>query len=422
MTASDLPEIKKSRETAMLIVFFIAAGFVFLDRFGISYLFPQIGKSLHLDESQLASLVSITAVAWAISSLIFSVLSDRIGHKKLMIVASILLFSVALGLIGLSPNYGIMLLLRAIIGFCAGPAVPIMQSLVSQSSPASRRGRNLGIVIAGTSVIGTALAPTIMIGLSTAYGWRLTFPIVATAGLVVAILVAVFYKAPPAIVGAVQSVRFRDFRTVIANRNVLLAVLGTIIMIGFVIGFSAFAPQFLTEKGLSPAGVTLVLTVFGISTALGNIIAPFVSDRIGRKPTLIIAAICAGLTPLFFVLFSASVPLLLVGSLMALLGGGALTLITYVVPSESVAPSLIASAFALQIAVGETIGGAFGPQIGGALADSTHTLSSALLLYAAAPIVVVVLALFLRETAPRRTAAKTKAIEEIEIGTQTLVP
>lgn len=415
------PRVDRGREYTLVTVGFFAAGIVFLDRFGITYLFPQIGADLHLNASQLGSLVSVTAVAWAVSSLVFSVLSDRIGRKKPIIVASLVLFSLAVGLVGLAPNYAVMVLLRAIIGFCEGPAIPILQSAVAKASSPERRGRNLGIVIAGTAVIGGALAPSIMIGLGQTVGWRAAFPIVTVPGLVVAALVAVFYRETRSVGVDADRVRFRDFGTVIANRNVLLAVVGSIVMIGYTIGFSAFAPQFLSTRHVGPGSATLILTLYGIAGAIGNIVAPFVSDRIGRRPALIVAAVCSGLVPLFFVLFSGAVPVLLVSLVVAVMGGGCLTIITYVVPAESVSRELVATAFALQIAIGETLGGALGPQIGGAIADATHDLGNALLLYAAAPVLVVVVALLLRETAPRRTRG-APALRAARVATETIVP
>ncbi|WP_433260920.1 MFS transporter [Actinosynnema sp. CS-041913] len=391
-----------SRRNTLVTIMFFAAGIVFLDRFGITFLFPQIGAELHLTNSQLGSLVSVTAITWAISSLIFSVLSDRFGGRaKWLIVASLVLFSGAVGLIGLAPDYETMLLFRAIIGFCEGPAIPLIQGAVARASSPGRRGRNLGIVIAGTLVIGSALAPGIMVGLATAVGWRPAFALVAVPGIAVAILVAVFMREEGSATHT-HRVRARDFRLVLANRNVLLALVGTTVCIGSSIGFGTFAPVFLAAEGHSPATSTLVLTVYGLVIALGNIVAPAVSDRFGRKPALCAAAVCSGLVPVFFVLFADSVPLLMASMVVGLMAGGSLTLIAYVVPGESVPPELMATAFALQIAVGETVGGTLGPQLGGAVADATHDLANTLLLYGAAPILLVLVSVLIRETAPHR--------------------
>src|SRR5437868_8480488 len=224
----DLGDAGADRQNTLVAIMFFAAGIVFLDRFGITFLFPQIGGDLHLNNSQLGSLVSVTAVSWAISSLIFSVLSDRFGGRtKWMIVTSLILFSSAVCLIGLAPNYGTMLLLRAIIGFCEGPALPLIQGAVARASSPERRGRNMGIVIAGTLLIGSALAPSIMIGLATALSWRLAFPLVAVPGFVVAVLVAVFMREDRSASADTHRIKARDFRIVLANRNVPLALVGT---------------------------------------------------------------------------------------------------------------------------------------------------------------------------------------------------
>ncbi|RFS84335.1 MFS transporter [Actinomadura spongiicola] len=405
----DLGRAGPDQQNTLVLIMFFAAGIVFLDRFGITFLFPQIGHDLRLNHSQLGSLVSVTAVTWAISSLIFAVLSDRLGGRtKWMIVGSLVLFSAAVGLIGLAPNYGTMLLLRAVIGFCEGPALPLIQGAVARASSPERRGRNMGVVIAGTLLIGSALAPSIMIGLASASNWRLAFPLVAVPGFVVALLVAILMREPRSTGADAPRVRARDFRLVLADRNVPLALVGTTVCIGANIGFGTFAATYLHEQGLSRGTTTLVLTVYGCLIALGSVIAPAVSDRVGRRPALFAAAICGGLVPVFFVLFADSVPLLLVSLGVGLMAGGSLTLVTYVVPGESVPRELMATAFALQIAVGETIGGALGPQLGGALADATHNLDNALLMYGAASIPLAVVALLIRETAPRRVGAATR--------------
>ncbi|WP_242904965.1 MFS transporter [Actinomadura terrae] len=400
---------RAQRQNTLVLIMFFAAGIVFLDRFGITFLFPQIGDELHLSNSRLGSLVSVTAVAWAISSLIFSVVSDRLGGRtKWMIVASLVLFSCAVGLIALAPNYETMLLLRALIGFCEGPALPLIQGAVARSSSPERRGRDMGVVIAGTLLIGSALAPGIMIGLATALGWRLAFPLVAVPGIAVAVLVAVFMREDGPSDADAPRVRARDFRLVLADRNVPLTLLGSTVCIGSSIGFGTFAPAYLHDEGLSRGTATLVLTAYGCVIALGSVVAPAVSDRVGRRPALFAAAVASGLVPVFFVLFAHSVPLLLVSLVVGLVAGGSLTLVTYVVPGESVPRELMATAFALQIAVGETVGGALGPQIGGAVADATHSLANALLLYGAAPLVLAVVALLIRETSPRAGRATPK--------------
>lgn len=420
MTAVAPAPLPSSRQNTLVVIMFFAAGVVFLDRFGITYLFPDIAPELKLNNSQLGSLVSVTAITWAISSLLFSILSDRLGGRnKPIIIGSLVLFSLTVGFVGLAPDYGTMVLLRALIGFFEGPALPLIQAAVARASSPERRGRNLGFVIAGTAVIGGALAPSIMVGLATALGWRLAFPFVAVPGLVVAVLVGVFMRNDRTVARPEDRVTLRAFGQVIANRNVLLALVGSIVFIGYTIGFGAFAPQFLATSGVSPAVSTLVLTVYGVLGALGNVIAPLVSDRFGRRPALLIASVCAGLVPLFFVLFVHSTALLLVSLVVALMAGGSLAIITYVVPSEAVPRELVATAFALQIAVGETLGGALGPQLGGAIADATHSLANALLLYAAAPVLVVVVALLLKETAPGRGG---RAAVLIEAGSESVVP
>jgi len=417
MSASNVtPKKLRTGENTLVLIMFFAAGIVFLDRFGITYLFPQIGAEFHLDNAQLASLTSITAVTWAVSSLLFSVISDRLGGKnKIIIISSLVLFSAAVLVVGLAPNFGTLLLLRAVIGFCEGPALPLIQGAVARASSPHRVGRNLGIVIAGTTVIGGAFAPTIMIGLASAYGWRGAFPIVAAPGILIAILVAIFMKKTTA-TGAAESPRVKasDFGKVLVNRNALLALIGTAVCIFEVLGVTTFQTTYLAKAGMSSSELTLVLTISGILAAIGTVFSPALSDRIGRKPALFISGICLGLMPLAMLLFAHNVPLLLVSLAVQIMGAGSLPLLTFIIPADSVPKELTATAFAIQVAIGETLGGILGPLVGGQVADANHSVGAAMVLYAIVPIVVVVLSLLIKESAPRKRPEGTAAITVIE--------
>ncbi len=176
------------------------------------------------------------------------------------------------------------------------------------------------------------------------------------------------------------------------------------------IGFGGFAPSFLAAQGMDQGTSTLVLTVYGITGALGAVITPWLSDRFGRKPVLFVSAICMGLLPIFFILFSHNPVALGISLVVNLLGAG-LVLVTYVIPGESVPKTVVATAYALQIAIGETIGGALGPTIGGAIADGTGDLTNALWFYAGIVVILLVMTLFIEETAPRVLARRAAATD-----------
>lgn len=415
MSTTPAPRLS-TNENVLVTLMFFAAGIVFLDRFGIAFAFPFIGPDLHLNNAQLGLSISATAFAWAISSILFSIISDRLGgRKKVIIVTSLIVFSLATGLTGLAHGFGSLIAIRILIGFAEGPALPLIQSAVVAASSEHRRGRNLGIVIAGTGLIGGALPPVLVGLLAGSIGWRSTFPLIAIPGLIIAALVAVFMKEDRSHHTAGDKFSLFAFKQALANRNVVLAVIGAICLIGYTITLAAFAPLFLSKSHtFGPGRAALILTLFGLAGAVSNIVMPSLSDRIGRKPAFLISALGAVLIPIVYIAGQNRFPLLFLAVLLGIAASGALTIMMYVIPGESVPRALAASTFAVLIAVGETLGGTAGPAIGGALADR-YGLAAALVFCAALAAVSLLAGLFVREThgRDRRGAHQEEAMDVV---------
>jgi MFS family permease len=146
-------------ELGLLLALATCAALVFLNRTGISFLFPAIQGQLHLTNTQLGQLMSATSLAWAVSSIFFSLASDVLGVRpRLLIVICTIGFSIVGGLSGLVSTFAALLLLRVAMGVFEGPVLPLIQSTVSAASPADRRGANLGVIIGGSALVGAALA------------------------------------------------------------------------------------------------------------------------------------------------------------------------------------------------------------------------------------------------------------------------
>ena len=81
-------------ENLLVTVLCLAAGLVFLDRFGIAFTFPFMKDELGLAYTQLGLLMAVTAWAWAVSGILVSFLSDYLGGRsRVFIVGAIFLFS-----------------------------------------------------------------------------------------------------------------------------------------------------------------------------------------------------------------------------------------------------------------------------------------------------------------------------------------
>jgi ACS family hexuronate transporter-like MFS transporter len=151
-----------------------------------------------------------------------------------------------------------------------------------------------------------------------------------------------------------------------------------------------------------------LLSVLGFSSALSGFGAPWLSDRIGRKPVMIGFCLLGALTALGAVYFQGSTSVLGALLFVGWLASGTFPLFMGVIPGESVPRRYAATAMGLVVCVGEVLGGSGLVALAGKMADLTH-LSTAVLMMAGSGAIGCVLCLFLVETAPVKARAAAAA-------------
>lgn len=194
------------------------------------------------------------------------------------------------------------------------------------------------------------------------------------------------------------------------GRNVGI-VLGAAGFMTWLFVMNVFAPLYITEVSKNSATTAgFVIGASGLGSFVWGWIFPWVSDRIGRKPALLIMAALSAVVPLTYqAAFLASHPWLLAGAGFVANGGqGIAALIIVLVPSESVPMGFAATAIGLATLFGEIVGGAFAPAIAGAIA-TRHGLDAPLWIAAGGAMVVFFASLLLRETASAKAARPVAA-------------
>jgi MFS family permease len=242
-------EQSRRYENLLITILFFAWGTVFLDRMSELYLAPYIVPEFHLSDEQVGLLASALAITWAISTLLFGALSDRMGRRKILLPA-VFAFSLLSWLSGLARSFNELLLLRALMGVAEGPTWSIMTALIEESSPPERRGRNVGIVVSAAALVGLAVAPVLSTQVASRWGWRWAFFVAGVPGFIIGLLIWRFVKEPPpkAALDA-HHVRpgFRDYFSVLRYRNMWLCCLGSAGFISWLFLMNVFAPLYITQ-------------------------------------------------------------------------------------------------------------------------------------------------------------------------------
>ncbi|WP_207004490.1 MFS transporter [Trinickia mobilis] len=379
-------------------------GLVGIDRFMIMPLFPVMMKDLRLDYQDLGHITSALAVAWGVSALFTGRLSDRFGHRKVIIPAMIV-FSLLVGASGVAGSVGALIMIRALMGFAEGAFTPASITATLDGSKPTRHGLNIGIQQSAMPLFGLGVTPILATQLLKVVPWHWIFGIVAIPGLILSYLTYKVLCNTSASVAADHTQTHdqadHKWHDVLRYRNVWLSVIGMLCWLTCLIVLSALFPNYLVDYlHLSLEQMGFVLSAIGAGGALGTWIMPALSDRIGRKPVMVISvagALAASLTlsqtgphpALLFVFLMATIFFIFT----------MITLTVGPISVEAVPAKLMTTASGLVIGVGEIFGGGVAPEVAGYVAQH-FGIQYILHLGTGALVLGLAVVLFLRETAP----------------------
>ncbi|WP_086837999.1 MFS transporter [Amycolatopsis kentuckyensis] len=407
-------------ENLLLLILFLSFGFVFFDRQALSFLAPFLVKEFGLSNTELGVLSGVLALTWALSGMVFGRLSDRLGRRKPILIAAVLLFSAISSLSGLMTGFVGLLLTRALMGVAEGAVLPVAQSLMVEASQERRRGLNMGLVQGSSAgLLGGIISPLVVVWLAGHFGWRTAFLVTIVPGVLLAVWIRRSVReVPPGGPASPAPVADRPvdgespapgFWSVLRYRNVVLCALIACFYLTWFIVIITFTPVFLTSvKGFSPGTMSAVMTCFGVAWVVWGFLTPAISDRVGRRRTMTVFTLVAAVCPVAVVYVPD--PLVLgVVVVLSFTGLGCFTLFMATIPAETVPRGALATALGLVMGVGELAGGFLAPVVAGWASDAWG-LRAAMFIAAGGAVVVAALSLGLRETAPavlrRRATAK----------------
>ncbi|MEO6185635.1 MAG: MFS transporter [Steroidobacteraceae bacterium] len=392
-----------------LLIALLSANFgvVFFDRQAFNFLGTFIQPDLNLTQAQIGDIAAAFSFAWAIAGLFMGTISDRFGRRKTILVIATLVFSCASVLSGFATGFVALMAARMLMGIAEGGIMPITQTLIAADVSPERRGLAHGIAQnVGANFLANFLGPIVVVAIALAVGWRNAFMLVAIPGFVMALLLAWLVREPhhldrhpkPTLSGALA---------LLSDRNILVCSLLSILLVAYLVVFAVFMPFYLEgARGIAPEKWRWIMASSGLASIAIAFIVPGLSDRIGRKPVAVVASLLGVCVPLgamwvdgsamwhYYLVFAAGASIT-----------GVFPLAMATIPSEVVKPGLTATALSLTMGTSEIIGGVFAPSIAGR-ASVAYGLVAPLWIVAGLAIAAGIVAMMLRETAPRVLARR----------------
>ena len=394
-------------ENRLLFVLSLSFGFVFFDRNAMSFLAPFVAKDLNLSNTQIGLLVSALSLTWALSGYLLGAQSDRSGRRKPYLLVAVIVFSACSFISGLAGSFFMLLAARLLMGVAEGPILPISQTLMAMNSTPTRRGQNMGIMQNfGSNLLGSCIAPLVLVAIASYYDWRLAFFVAGIPGLMAAWLIWKYVKEPKAVIAPVATTITAPandaLRDLLRYRNVWLSMLIACFYVAWMVLGWAFMPvYYMNERHFSSTEMGILMSVLGASATICSYIVPALSDRLGRRTVVVVFSLIGALTPLAALYFDGPFWMLCLILFLTWSASGVAPIFMATIPSETVPAHRIAACVGLVMGMGEIVGGVLSPIAGGWLADIAG-LSAPLMLQAACAVVVGLLGLWLHETAPLR--------------------
>lgn len=391
-------------------------GLVGLDRWILAPLFPFIMEDLGLQEGDAGYLAGILGVVWGVFAIFSGRLSDKIGHRKVLIPA-IIVFSMMSGFSGMAQSLTMLIFIRALMGASEGAYCPTSFTATAAASKPSRRGFNQGLEQSGFALFGFALAPIVATQLlAVVPSWREVFWVVAIPGFLVAIGLYFVLREPKdtqggALIGAHHDEQVKWLDT-LKSSNIIVCMVALFCAMACVFVLGALVPVYLINvQQLSPQQMGFVASAMGFGGFIGQFAWPGLSDRFGRKPLAILGFVGATLSVYWFANTGANPTVLFMGLFVtSFFCLGNVALITGPIATESAPIGLVSASIGIVVGSGEIFGGGIAPAIAGFVANN-FGLPSVLYLAMAGVALGIFVALFLKETAPSKvgTAAAHQA-------------
>jgi len=340
----------------------IAAYAIGTTEFVIVGLLPTVAQDLHITLPLAGLIVSVYALGVTFGAPVLTALTGRIERKPLLL-GLMALFVVGNTAAALSPSYELLLVARVLSAFAHGVFFSVGATIAADLVPENRRASAIAMMFMGLTVaIVTGVPLGTFIGQT--FGWRATFWGVSLLGVIAFAGIAVLL--PSNLKKAAPSSLLDQVRVLGSGRLLLVFGMTALGYGGTFVTFTYLASILEQVTGFQASSVSLILVLYGLAIAVGNIAGGRIADRNPVKALTVLFALQAVVLVLFS--FTALSPLWTLATLAAL---GFLSfanvpgLQLYVVQlakehrpgAVDVASALNIASFNLGIALGAWIGG-----------------------------------------------------------------
>jgi sugar phosphate permease len=282
-------------------------------------------KDLSLTPEQWGWVLGAFALTYGLLEIPTGALGDKIGQKRIL-TRIVIWWSVFTSLTGMVRKFGLLIAVRALFGAGEAGAFPNISGVIARWFPARERARAQGAVW-GASRLGGAFAPLIIVPVMSIFGWRQTFWLFGSFGILWVFFWLKMFKNDPkegsdskeveaeaveVEEGDDQSVKAIPWKAIFGNREVwLIMIMYWCYVWGSWFYLSWFHIYLVKGRGFTMAEMALYSPLPFIMGALGNMVGGYLSDhfslRLGvKKGRRLVGSVCLALSAVCLFLTAAT--------------------------------------------------------------------------------------------------------------------
>jgi len=311
-------------------------------------------------------LISVFGFVSSIFQPLMGALTDRLGKRKILIQSGLALVGLCILLFIFAAHFVDLLILRIIQGVAVAVTIPASLALMTSITRRETRGGSMG-VYSTFRIVGFSIGPVVGGFLQTSYGFNTAFYAGAGFVLIAIILVHIWVDE---VNGEVPDSKKRKFKIIdpgLLSAGIVVTALATFLMASAFSMVTTLENEFNSRLGMTAVGFGVAFSTLMIGRLIFQVPLGHYSDKVGRRPLIIIGLIIMGLTTILLGEVTSFTQLVIVRLVQGIAAAG------IAAPAFAVAADLSKRGGEGRqmsiVTMGFGLGIAFGPLISGLLAS-----------------------------------------------------
>jgi ACS family glucarate transporter-like MFS transporter len=274
-----------ARRHLYLLLLCLLAVITYLDRVCISVAGPRMQDALHISPSQWGLVGTAFLLGYALFEIPTGHLGDRLGARRVL-TRIVVWWSCFTALTGAATVFPLLLVVRFLFGAGEAGAFPNASVAISNWFSPEKRGRAFGLFMM-CSQLGGALSPILVVPIQQAFGWRASFFVFGSLGIVWSLVWFLKFRDYPAEAPPRRPAPHVAWKPLLRSRELRLIMaltFGYVYTMGF---YQTWIHTYLVKgRGFSEEALSLSALPYifgGVANILGGLSCDIFAKRLGIK-------------------------------------------------------------------------------------------------------------------------------------------